>query len=429
MPHEGQRVVHKSKAKTKVLLCGRGWGKDRCLCAEMFFKYAAWADEERPEWLVPKLNFVYLAPTYGAASQNWIELKEFLHPLKSAGIEVRVREDEKKIVLPTHDGECIIELSSADRPESLLGRGIDLLGITEADDVPDVVYESYVRPMLRRAGRKGCAVIVGTPRREESYFHNLFKAGENPAVEDVESFHFTSFDNPYVDPDSIYADLQTMPAHLWRQEYLAEVQADAQAAFQNIDSCIGGAEEDPIENHSYVIGLDLGQKVDFTVAIVMDRERRRAVKLDRFSKIDWPAQKTRIAELSQKYNKAVVVIDSANVGSSFSQDLTHAGITVKDVNFHSVKEKERVVNALALALEKETVKFPSSMLPLIAELKMYRRIAVNKKGEALKVPTMRAPYGKHDDCVIALALALDGCPRYGGWDTPMKKREPAVKFF
>ena len=222
------------------------------------------------------------------------------------------------------------------------------------------------------------------------------------------AFHFTTFDNPYVYKDDIYKDAEWMPDYLFRQEYLAERLDDVMAAFRNVDNCAVGETEEPSDGRAYVLGVDLGRAVDFTVIIAVDKERRRVMSMEHFNDPSWGVQKNKIIAASQKWNKAAVVLDTANIGSPVGQDLREAGVTVIERNLHSPIEKDRIVEQLALALEKETVHFPP--LPrLVAELKMYRRISVSKAGDALKRASYRAPRGRHDDCVIALALALDGC--------------------
>lgn len=434
VPHEKQRLIHDSKAKTKVICAGRRFGKDRCAEAEVFFKYTEWADEIRPEWLLqPKLNFAYIGPTFSSIDNNWIEFKEFLRPVREAfestGCEIKVTEDEKRIILPVHDGECHIRLYSADKPDSILGRGLDLCVVTEADSIIDDVFDRYVRPMLRSPGRKGYLMLISSPKREDSYFKRMWDAGQLK-IADIESWQFPTTDNPYIDAEAIMAELATMPDHIFRSEYLAEWQSNADAAFRNVDGCVGGTLEEPVKGRAYVIGLDLGKAVDFTVAVVMDKERRKVVDIDRYSKIDWTIQKSKVIALVEKYNDALVAIDSANVGSMFSADLKQSKLRVKEVNFHSTIEKERIINGLALALEKETVKIPQDQktMPLIAELKLYKRIATNKAGNVMRYVSHRAPSGKHDDCVIALGLALDACPRVGGWEKPIIIKAPVGAF-
>lgn len=367
---------------------------------------------ERDPSLIPQFNVMLLGPTFGAVSQNWTELKILLRPLRESieaqGQIVHVKEDEKKIYLPTLNGDFLIEVASADRPESLLGRGLDYVHITEADDIPDNVFYSYVLPMTHSPGRMGYMTVAGTPRRADSWFYTLFKqGGQDP---DIESFQFTTFDNPLIDADEIYKDAEWMPDYLFRQEYLAETLEDVMAAFRNVDGCVSGEISPPEEGRGYVLGVDLGRAVDYTVIIPMDRERRRVMDMEHFNDPSWGVQKRKIRDAVEKWNNAPVVLDTANVGSAICQDLRESGVRVIEKNLHSPIEKEKIITPLTVALEKETVHFPQ--IPrLMAELKMYRRYSTNKQGDALKRASFSAPRGRHDDCVIALALALDGCPK------------------
>jgi hypothetical protein len=427
-PHPTQEIVHQSKAKWKVLECGRGWGKDRLGHAEVYRRYAEWYNDPFPEYLMPALNFMILGPTFGAVTQNWIELKEFSRPLGDAGLVKQIKEDEKKVILYLpNDNECIIEVCSADRPESLLGRGLDLLHVTECDDISDIVFNSYVRPMLRRADRKGYAIFAGTPRREESWMSTLAKEGQKGNGE-IEYFHFTSFDNPYADHEAILRDMETMPNYIARMEYYAERMADVQSAFQNISACIQGIPEQPIENHQYVVGIDLGRSIDYTVQIAMDKATRRAVAFERFDDKSWEVQERKMVEFCKKWNNPLVIMDTSNVGMAIYQYMGKQGFRTKGINLHSGIEKKRILDNLALAMEKETVHFPKDFKVLIKELSIYKRIAANKWGQPIDNIKFRAPIGQHDDAVVALALALDGCPRPGAWDTSIKLAQPSIRF-
>ena len=52
-------------------------------------------------------------------------------------------------------------VKSADRPESLVGEGIDHLVIEEAAKIRKIVWEQYLRPTL--ADRAGWALFTTTP--------------------------------------------------------------------------------------------------------------------------------------------------------------------------------------------------------------------------------------------------------------------------
>lgn len=434
VPFDKQQEIHEDTSPIRCLRAGRGFGKDVLGTGETFLDWGKWADEKRPEWLVPKIEVLYLGPTFSSEKNNWTWLKFFLEPIKKGlaelGLTVTVREDEKIIILPVHDGECHIELMSLDKPSSILGRGVDLAVVTECDSIPNGVIDHYLLPMLNRPGRKGLSLFLGTTRcSEDSWWKKLCDDGEK-GVPGVKTWHYTSLDNPYSDHDKIMAQAAVVSDYVFRTEYLAEWMGDADAAFRNVDGCLGGTLEEPVAGKQYVIGLDLGQKVDFTVAVVMDKERRKVVEMERFAKMDWGVQKGKVITLSEKYNNALVAIDSANVGSMFSADLKQSKLRVKEVNFHSTVEKERVINCIKLALEKETVKIPNDpkTLPLLSELRLYKRISTNKAGQEMRYASYRAPLHQHDDCVIALGLALDSCPYTATWSAPIVIRPPVGAF-
>lgn len=54
-----------------------------------------------------------------------------------------------------------ITMKSADRPESLVGDGIDCLIIEEAAKIRKIVWEQYLRPTL--SDREGWALFTTTP--------------------------------------------------------------------------------------------------------------------------------------------------------------------------------------------------------------------------------------------------------------------------
>lgn len=377
--------------------------------AEMIQNYLRWMYLPRDESLVPKLMFQVVGPTYEATRQPWMDLEEFLRPLDKAGLVKRVLQDEKKIFLWLPDGECIIEVKSTDKPISILGVGLDFVWVTEAPYIDNDVWYSFIVPMLRSPGRMGCAVVEGRPESEDSYFERLYDMGQ-AGFPEVQSWHYTTFDNPMVDAEAVLRDASDMPEDTFRKEYLAETLGDSYAAFRNIDNNIKGIYmPQPLKGVVYVVGIDLGKAVDWTALVVGDRVKRSVVEVERFSKIDWVTQKQRITAISKKYNNAVICMDIANVGSPIYDDLRLAGLKILPVNTHSPKEKTRVIDNLALAFEKGTVSIPKSKETelLIGECKLYRKITQSKTGLTLKNPTLRAPYGKHDDCVMALALCVN----------------------
>ena len=332
------------------------------------------------------------------------------------GIIEKILNDEKKIYLK---GDCVWELQSSDRPESLLGRGYDWLWITEAPYHPNDVFYNTVQPMLRRQDRHNSLCCEGRPLGPDSYFEKLFSLGQDPDNIDVVSSHRTTFDNPNMDKAALERDRETMPEETFRQEYLAETLANEVAAFTNIDNCTSGALEEPKDGFSYVMGVDLAKQRDFTVIIPMHTGRRRVVGFERLGKADWTSQKEYIKHIHRKWNNARIILDSHGVGDPILDDLRMAGLPITPIKLASAQAKYDLINKLRVALENETVHFPNLPL-LINELRIYRRKSIGRTGVNLSVDRFEAPRGYHDDCVIALALAVHGCTSYQWADTPLE---------
>lgn len=406
-----------------MLKWGRGTGKGRCAVWDGVKHYFEWVNDEVPQSLVPRLHFGTLAPTYEAAFQPWAEMKEFIlridRQIKSKGgpgILDKILNDEKKIYLL---GDGVWELQSSDRPESLLGRGYDWLWITEAPYHPDNVFYNVVQPMLRRQDRHNEACFEGRPLGPDSYFEKLFNLGQDLDNVEVVSSHRTTFDNPNVDHAALERDRETMPDETYRQEYLAETLANEVAAFTNIDNCISGTLEEPKDGYSYVMGVDLAKQRDFTVIVIIHMGRRRVVGFERLGKADWTSQKEYIKHIHKKWNGARIVLDSHGVGDPILDDLRMAQLPISPIKLASAQAKYDLINKLRVALENETVHFPNLPL-LVNELRIYRRKSIGRTGINLSVDRFEAPRGYHDDCVIALALAVHGCAMYQWADVPLQ---------
>ena len=397
-PHINQVLIHQSVARIKVLKCGRRFGKGRAAVGEILRIYQYLYQQERSVTLVPRICIWVVAPTYKQIDGPWRELKEFVPNF----LITRKVEDEKVIELL---GDCVITMRSADQPEHLQNIGLDALWVTEASSIKDEVWHNQLRPTLISPGRFGRAIVESRPSRPDNWFEQLFEQGQNPENKGyIESWHFTSYDNPLIDPKDIDSLKEITPEAAFAQEYMAETQADMDRAFNNIDNCIGGnLDNEPEAGRSYVIGVDPAKRVDFAVYIVMDRERRRVVDFYRYSNVDYTIQREKVRELSERWNEARVILDSSGIGDVFYDMLREVEVSVRPIGFKA--EKGRIHSNLIVAIERETIKFPR-YARLIKELRMARRV-LNTKGQ---VEAM-APESEHDDCIDALALALEGCYR------------------
>ena len=199
---------------------------------------------------------------------------------------------------------------------------------------------------------------------------------------------------------------ETKPG-MYRRFVLNDWEAEIEnKVFRNIMNCIAGENEAPQPQFQYTMGVDLAKTVDFTVLTVLNRQTKHVAYWERFNSVSWNLQKERIKAIAQKYNNALVVPDSTGVGDPIVEDLQRAGVgvyypkpDVPGIKFNNIN-KENMIEKLQVALEQRMITFPKHEA-LIQELEDF-------ECEVLPSKRLRygAPGGKHDDCVISLALAL-----------------------
>jgi len=293
-------------------------------------------------------------------------------------------------------GIAEIEFKSADRPDNLRGFGLDYLVIDEAAYVPEETWADVLRPAI--ADKKGKLVAVGTPKGK-NWFYHLWVRGQDSQYPDYESWKFPTWSNPYIDESEIEELRKTLPERVFKQEVEAEFLDDAGGVFRSVRQCIKPYELPAEPTGSVFLGVDLAKYEDFTVLAAVDTTGK-LVYFDRFNNLDWEIQKSRIVSAAKKYN-ARVIVDSTGVGDPIYEDLRRQGLSVEGFRFTNTT-KENLINNLSIKIEQQEIFFPD-IPELINELSMYQ-YEITRAGNV----RMNAPPGYHDDCVIALALAVWG---------------------
>ena len=290
----------------------------------------------------------------------------------------------------------VIEFRSADNPDSLRGEGVARVVIDEAARVKREAWEDVMRPAISDTG--GRVMFISTPKGRNWFFEMWTRGQDTRAWEDYESWIFPTADNPKIPASDIEQARLTLPADVFRQEYLAEFLEDSAGVFRNVEACINHElrQEEPVPGKQYYAGLDLAKYVDFTVLDILDNAGRQ-VYFNRLNKLDWPYQKRLIAEVVKQYN-ANLCMDSTGVGDPIHDDLAGAGLRVFGYRF-TQESKKKLIEALMIAFEQKKIAIFDNAVQT-NELKIFE-YEINPSGTV----SYSAPEGYHDDCVIALALA------------------------
>ena len=207
-----QQDVWNDKTRFKIVAAGRRTGKSR-LAAWMLIINAL--ESERG-------HVFYVAPTQGQARDiMWQTLLELGHPVITSS---HINNLQIKLI-----NGATISLKGSDRPETMRGVSLKFLVMDEYADMKPEVFEQILRPAL--ADQKGTALFIGTPMGR-NHFYELYKYAELDDDPTYKSWHFTSYDNPLLDPEEIDVAKKSMSSYAFRQEFMASFEARGSEMFK-----------------------------------------------------------------------------------------------------------------------------------------------------------------------------------------------------
>lgn len=384
-PHEKQEEIIKAysnPAIRDIIVCaGRRSGKS------LVSSYLVLLES-----LKPKRKIWIVAPTAELTKRVYNQFQEWAVKMYSAGTVRFYVKPYNRAIFPNG---TVVECKTADNPAGLLGEAVDLLVIDEARVLPPETFERYL--YATTSSTLGKTIMVSTPMGKDWFFNKFTQAGISA---DGISIHFPSSANPHLPIKEIERARKLLPEETFRQEFLAEFLDSAATVFRNYRSCVRECLAKPKPDKKYYIGADLAKYKDFNVYVVLDRQTHEVVYIDRTQGVNWVLQKRRLIELARQYNNARIIIDATGLGSPIVDDLKYAGLLVDPFVFTNTKKKQ-LIEKLIVFTEQEAVFIPP-FKPLLEELSYFQKTISNSGNEIYAAPTGEF----HDDCVIALALAV-----------------------
>jgi len=376
-PHEKQAEVHASRARFRVVIKGRQSGGTLLAVVEIV-QYAMSHPRAQLYWVTSALSL---------KSKAWRSLAQVI-PAKL----IR-RKSEVDLSIELKNG-ARIQIRSADSPDTqLVSETLDGVVLDEFAQYDATVWPMHVRPML--ATTNGWAIFVGTPRGH-NWAHDLYQYGLS-GHPDWASFRWASTASPYFSSEEYLRAKLEMPERIFSQEIEAEFVSGSGAVFRNIDACIGV--QGQLDGNS-VLGIDLAKVKDFTVVHVLN-SRRETIETGRWNKLDWGLTKARIGEIYRRVGAVKAVVDATGLGSPIVDDLRRVGLNVEPVSLTS-ESKADIIENLMVLLDQGAIRIPNDA-GLIGELRAFTFETLPSGRDRYE-----APSGKHDDQVIALALAAWG---------------------
>jgi len=229
-----QQTVFSDSTRFKVVAAGRRCGKSRLAATTLLIEGLR----------CPAGSAVlYVAPTNGQARQIiW-------NVLLDLGREVIAGSHVNNQDITLINGATIY-VRGADRPDTLRGVSLTYAVLDEVADIKPEAWEQVIRASL--SDKKGRGLFIGTPKGR-NWFFDLFKLGQSGQDEDWKSWHFTTKDNPLIDPKEVESAKKTLSTFAFKQEYMASFDNAGSDVFKE-DWIKYGEEPD---YGSYFVAVDL----------------------------------------------------------------------------------------------------------------------------------------------------------------------------
>ena len=251
-----------------------------------------------------------------------------------------------------------------------------------------------IEPVIR--ANDGWVWFIGTPRGK-NHLYKFYLQGQDEDDE-WKSWLLKASQSGIIRSDQLERSKQNSRQATWNQEWECEFLEGEGAVFRGVRDIATATPHKPLDNHVYVVGVDLAKVNDYTVIRVYDRNTNDQVYHDRFNTIEWPFQKKRIKAISDHYNHALCVLDATGLGDPIADDLTRAGVPVEPFKITEQSKKD-IIEKLSIWIEQKRI----HILNIEEALNEYDNFNY-QIGETGKI-RYGAPEGFNDDIVIADALA------------------------
>jgi phage terminase large subunit-like protein len=229
-----QQEVFKDPTRFKVIAAGRRCGKSRLAATTLLIEGLR---------CPPGSAVLYVSPTMGQSRQIIWDL------LLSLGRDVIQTSHVNNLDITLINGARIY-VRGADRPDTLRGVSLTYAVLDEVADIKVEAWEQVIRASL--SDKKGRAIFIGTPKGR-NWFYDLFNLGKNENDSEWRSWHFTTKDNPMIDPKEIESAKKTLSSFSFKQEYMASFDTAGSDIFKEEWLKYG---EEP-QDGSYYIACDL----------------------------------------------------------------------------------------------------------------------------------------------------------------------------
>lgn len=335
-------------------------------------------------------NYWWVAPIYTQAKIAFRRLKRGL----PQGVYVA---NETELTITLANG-AVMWFKGADKPDSLYGEDVYAAVIDEASRCKEEAWYA-VRSTLTQT--RGPVRIIGNVKGRKNWAYQLARRAEagEPGMHYAKITAYDAVAAGVLDAAEIEDARRQLPEQVFRELYEAVPSDDGGNPF---GLAAIAARVKPLSDQAPVAwGWDLAKSTDWTVGIALDRAGHAC----RFERWQGPWEQT-IDRILTLTGSTPALVDSTGVGDPVLEALQKRGAGQFEGFKFAATSKQQLMEGLAVAIQQGSVGYPDG--PIVNELEAfeyeYTRTGVRYS----------APQGLHDDCVMALALAVKRATQPGG---------------
>ena len=373
-PHTNQQKILDSKAKYKVILAGRQFGKS-LLC--LIVAISRMLEGKKVAYITP--TFLPLGKEFFDALLKYLP-EQIISKSNAAGFSIELITGGS---IRFFSGESLSRFRGITK--------ISLLIIDEAAHIANLKSEFGTAIMPTLLAANGDIIAISTPAGREM-FYSLYEKGLN-GVENWESFHFTSYDNPTLPQEALENLKSTLTEFQYQQEMLAIAGSNANGVVAT--ECINNNIIQELSTKEPVcFGVDLAKYSDYTVLVGLDEDGSMCY-FQRFQK-PWEQTKELIADVANRYPRIPFYLDRTGVGDVVTEQLQ---LTCGNINgfLISTETKPKIIYGLVKAIEEGLTKYNEACAN---ELHTFEY-----KYSSTGYLSFAAKQGFNDDIILALAIA------------------------
>ena len=331
----------------------------------------------------PGQSFWWISPVYPQAKIAFRRLKRGL----SQGL---YSSNESELTVSLLNGTTV-SFKSAEKPDNLYGEDVYAAVLDEASRMREESWHA-VRSTL--TATRGPVRIIGNVKGRRNWAYALARRAESgePGWLYSKLTASDAINAGIIDAEEVEQAKSQLPEAVFRELYFAEPADDGGNPFgqEAIQNCVS----DMSLKSPVVFGVDLAKSVDWTVVVGLDSNGA----VSRFSRFQLPWEDT-VNRLVKEIGFAPAWVDSTGVGDPIVARLQRELPNIEGYQFTS-SSKQKLMEGLAVAIQTGEISFPDG--PITSELDIFT-FEYSRTGVRYS-----APGGFHDDCVMALALALHG---------------------